>query len=104
MFIKYLVVVVMDGCPARVGAAHTAAFDGPEAELCEAAVVVTEGATWEWCGIHLGCKRVGFGCGDAVETKFGGSGCGADPLRTRARDWFTYLDEAVWGFIFSYYI
>ena len=53
MFIKYLDVVVMDGCHARVGAAHTAAFDGPEVELCEAAVVVTEGDTWEWCGVKV---------------------------------------------------
>ncbi len=47
----------MDGCHAGVGAAHTAAFDRPEAELCEAAVVVTKGDTWEWCGVKVPVVR-----------------------------------------------
>ena len=33
--------------------AHNAAFDGPEAELCEADVVVTESDTWECCGVKM---------------------------------------------------
>ncbi len=47
----------MDGCLVGVGAAHTAAFDGPEAELREADVVVTEGDTWEWCGVKVPVVR-----------------------------------------------
>ncbi len=47
VFVVFLDLSVVDGCLEGVGAAHTVAFDGPEAELCEAAVVVTEGDTWE---------------------------------------------------------
>ena len=57
VFIMYLDVIVMDGCHAGVGAAHADAFDGPEAELCEAAVVVTKGDTWEWCGVKVPVVR-----------------------------------------------
>ncbi len=53
MFIMFLDLAVVDGCIEGVGARHTAAFDGSEAELCEADVVVTEGDTWEWCGVKV---------------------------------------------------
>ncbi len=42
----FLDLTIVDGCLAIMGAVLTAAFDGPEEEICEAAVLVTEGATW----------------------------------------------------------
>ncbi len=47
----------MDGCLAGMGSAPIADFDGPEDEICEAAVVVTEGDTWEWCGVKVPVVR-----------------------------------------------
>jgi hypothetical protein len=43
----------VDGCIGGVKKAHNAAFDGPEAELCETDVAVTRSDTWEWCGVKV---------------------------------------------------
>ena len=37
--------------------AITSAFDGPEGELCEKAMGVTEGDTWEWFGVKVPVVR-----------------------------------------------
>ncbi len=57
VFRMFLDLAVVDGCIEGVGAAHTAAFDGPEAELCDGDSVVTEGDTWEWCGVKVPVVR-----------------------------------------------
>ncbi len=41
VFLMFLDLASADGCIGGVEAAHNVAFDGPEAELCEADVVVT---------------------------------------------------------------
>jgi hypothetical protein len=53
----FLDLTIDDGCLAVMGAVLIAAFDGPEDELCEADVMVTEGDTWEWCGIKVPVVR-----------------------------------------------
>jgi hypothetical protein len=49
----FLDLTVVDGCRAGIRSALTSIFDGPEDELCEEAVVVTEGDTWEWFGVKV---------------------------------------------------
>ena len=35
----------------------TEAIEGPVDEICEVAVVVTEGDTWRWCGVNVPVVR-----------------------------------------------
>ncbi len=49
----FLDLTVLGGCHARMRSALTYVFDGPEYELCEKAVVVNEGDTWEWFGVKV---------------------------------------------------
>ena len=53
----FLELTLLDGCLVVMGEVHTAAVVGPEDELCAAAVVVTEGDTWEWCGVKVPVVR-----------------------------------------------
>jgi hypothetical protein len=53
----FLDLTVVDGCLAVMGVVLTVAVDGPEEDLCEGAVVVTKGDTWEWCGIKVPVVR-----------------------------------------------
>ncbi len=53
----FLNLTVVDGCRAGMRSALTFVFDGPEDELCEKAVVVTEGDTWEWFGVKVPVVR-----------------------------------------------
>ncbi len=49
----FLDLTIVDGCHARMRSTLTYVFDGPEDELCEKAVVVTEGDTLEWFGVKV---------------------------------------------------
>ncbi len=53
VFLMLLDLVGVDVSIGRVRRAHNATFDGPEAELCEVDVVVTENDTWEWFGVKV---------------------------------------------------
>ncbi len=53
LFLMFWDLAGVDGCIGEMEKAHSAAFDGPEAELCEADVVVTGSDTWEWCGVKV---------------------------------------------------
>jgi hypothetical protein len=48
---------VVNGCFAVRCEVLTAAIEGPVDEICEVAVVVTEGDTWRWCGVNVPVVR-----------------------------------------------
>ena len=53
----FLVLTVVDVCLAVRGEVLTAVIEGPVDEIVEVAVVVTEGDTWEWCGVNVPVVR-----------------------------------------------